>query len=187
MEEHEIRTSGDNLIHALEFIKKKKGSDGLEGVVSETGQDIDDIYPDMMYPFRMYLDLLEIIQRRFNSSDGNVISKLGYDRAKNLSAFEYVKNKSDPISLFKLMEKNWMRFNNFGKLIVKEKSKSSLLLYLCEYPSNPLYCQRMKGFIEGMITAVCGMQNVIVEEEKCLTRNSKYCKFSASWGKPSGS
>jgi predicted hydrocarbon binding protein len=185
MEDYEIRTSGDNLIHALEFIKKKKGSDGLEGVVSETGQNIDDIYPDMMYPFQMYIDILEIIQKRFNHTDSDVILKLGHDRARSLSFFEFMKNKSDPVTIFRIVEEHWERFNNFGKLTVKEDGDLSLNIYLCDYPSNPLYCQRMKGFIEGIVSSVCGMKNVKVQEEQCQIRNSKYCKFNASWSKTS--
>jgi predicted hydrocarbon binding protein len=180
----ELLISGDNLIHAMDYVKRKKGTDGLDGVIYEAKENLDEIYPDKMYPLAMYIELLEIIQRKFMHSDTKVIYRLGFDRAKGLTFFEYFKNKSDPITLFKMIEKNWRRFNAFGKLEVREEEKASAVIYLCDFQSNPLYCQRMKGFLEGIITAICDMKNGTVVEEQCQVKNGKYCKFYASWTLP---
>lgn len=180
----ELLISGDNLIHALDYIKRKKGTDGVEEIIQEAGLGIDEFYPDMMYPLEMYINLLQVIQRKFDQSDSNVITRLGFDRAKGLTFFEYFKNKSDPISLFKMIEKNWSRFNAFGKLEVRKEGESSAVIYLCDFQSNPLYCQRMSGFLEGIITAICDMKDGTVTEEQCQVQNGKYCKFNASWTLP---
>jgi hypothetical protein len=180
----ELLISGDNLIHAMDYVKRKKGTDGLDGVIYEAKENLDEIYPDKMYPLAMYIELLEIIQRKFMHSDTNVIYRLGFDRAKGLTFFEYFKNKSDPITLFKLIEKNWKRFNAFGKLEVREEGEASAVIYLCDFQSNPLYCQRMRGFLEGIITAICDMKDGTVVEEQCQVKNGRYCKFNAYWNLP---
>jgi predicted hydrocarbon binding protein len=180
----ELRISGDNLLHALDYVKRKKGSDGLLGVVNETGKGEDDIFPDMMYPLKMYIELLEIIQRKFQHTDANVIYRLGYDRAKHLSFFEYYKKKAEPLSMFKLIEKNWSRFNDFGKFEIREENESMASVYLCKFPANPLYCQRMKGFLEAIISDICQMKGAKVEEETCQAQNGKYCKFNVQWMNP---
>ncbi len=180
----ELRISGDNLLHALDYVKRKKGSDGLIGVVKETGQGEEDIFPDKMYPLRMYIELLEIIQRKFEHTDSNVIYRLGFDRAKNLSFFEYYKKKAEPVTMFKLIEKNWSRFNDFGKFQVKEENETMATIYLCDFPANPLYCKRMMGFLEAIITDVCKLKDGKVEEETCQVHNKKYCKFNVQWTKP---
>ena len=128
----ELCISGDNLLHALDYVKRKKGSDGLEGVVHETGQGESDIFPDKMYPLKRYIELLEIIQRKFEHTDSNVIYRLGFDRAKHLSFFEYYKNKADPLTLYKMIEKNWTRFNDFGKFEVREEDEGQVCIYLCD-------------------------------------------------------
>jgi hypothetical protein len=179
----ELLISGDNLLHALDYVKRKKGSDGLEGVVHETGQGENDIYPDKMYPLKMYIELLEIIQRKFEHTDSNVIYRLGFDRAKHLSFFEYYKKKANPITMYKLMEKNWARFNDFGRLEVRQEGEGLASIFICDFPTSPLYCQRMKGFLEAIITAVCHMKGGKVEEETCQIRNGKYCKFNVQWSK----
>ena len=152
--------------------------------MNETGQDEDDIYPDKMYPLKMYIELLEIIHRKFEHTDSNVIYRLGFDRAKNLSFFEFYKKKADPITLFKLVEKNWSRFNDFGRLEMREENESMATIFLCDFPANPLYCIRMKGFLEAIITAVCQMKGAKVEEETCQLQNKKYCKFNVQWTTP---
>lgn len=180
----ELCISGDNLLHALDYVKRKKGSDGLECVVHESGQSESDIYPDKMYPLKMYIELLEIIQRKFEHTDSNVIYRLGFDRAKHLNFFEYHKNKTDPLTLYKLIGKNWTRFNDFGKFEIREKSECMASIYLCDFPTSPLYCQRTKGFLEAIITAISHMKGGKVEEETCQIRNGKYCKFNVQWTKP---
>jgi predicted hydrocarbon binding protein len=177
----ELRISGDNLLHALDYVKRKKGSDGLEGVVHETGKGEEEIFPDMMYPLKMYIELLEIIQRKFEHTDSNVIYRLGYDRAKHLSFFEYYKKKADPLTLYKMIEKNWTRFNDFGKFEVREEGEGQVSIYICDFTTDPLYCQRMKGFLEAIITAICDRKGGKVEEEMCQAQNGKYCKFNAQW------
>jgi predicted hydrocarbon binding protein len=133
-----------------------------------------------MYPLEMYINLLQVIQKKFNESDSNVISRLGFDRAKNLTFFEYLKDKSDPVTIFKMIEKNWTSFNSFGKIEVREE-ESGANIYLCDFDSHPLYCKRMQGFLEGIISAICNMKDGKVSEEACQIHNGKYCKFNAYW------
>lgn len=180
----ELRISGDNLLHALDYVKRKKGTDGLLGVVKETGHGEEDIFPDKMYPLRMYIELLEIIQRKFEHTDSNVIYRLGFDRAKTLTFFEYYKKKAEPITMLRLIEKNWSRFNDFGKFQIREENESMVTVYLCDFPANPLYCKRMMGFLEAIISDVCKMKDAKVEEEICQAQNNRYCKFNAQWTKP---
>ncbi len=182
--EDELRISGDNIIHALEFVRQKKGEEGLKWVICETGQGISDIYPEKMYPLEQYLGLLEVIKSNFEENDSFVISRIGFDRAKTLSIFEFHKKKTDPITILKLMQKHWARFNEFGRLEVKSKDNSSALIYLCDCPANPVYCQRMEGFIRGIITAVCFRNDAVVKEVKCKGKGDRYCKFMASWNGP---
>ncbi|UCE37724.1 MAG: 4-vinyl reductase [Thermoplasmata archaeon] len=180
----QLRISGDNLTHALEFIRRKKGIEGLNWIVSETGKTIEDIYPEKMYPFEMYIDLLEVINSNFEHNDPNIIFRIGFDRAKTLEFFEYHKKKTDPITIFNMMQSNWSRFNDFGKIEIKKESESSATIYICDYPANPLYCKRMEGFLEGIISAVCGRNDAFVEEVKCRGKGDKFCKFETSWREP---
>jgi predicted hydrocarbon binding protein len=182
--EDELRISGDNIIHALEFIRRKKGEEGLNWIVCETGQGISDIYPEKMYPLELYIELLNVIQSNFEDTDSTVISRIGYDRAKTLTIFEFHKKKTDPISILKLMQKHWSRFNEFGRFEVKSKDNSSATVYLCDCPANPVYCQRMEGFIKGIITAVCFRKDAVVREVRCKGKGDRYCKFMASWNEP---
>lgn len=182
--EDELLISGDNIIHALEFIRRKKGEEGLNWVVCETGQAINDIYPEKMYPLEQYIALLEVIKGNFEENDSSVISRIGFDRAKTLEFFEYHKKKTDPITIFNLMKQHWSRFYDFGRIEVRNTSNSSVIIYLCDYPANPVYCQQMEGFISGIITAVCFRNDAVIREVKCKGKGDRYCKFMASWNEP---
>ncbi len=176
--------SGDNLIHALDFIKRKKGEEGLNWVVCDIGSDINDIFPEKMYPFERYTEILEIIKGNFDDSDAKIISRIGFDRAKNLSFFEFHKKKTDPITIFSLIQKHWDRFNAFGRIAITNKDDSSATIYICDYEPHPLYCERMEGFLNGIIDAICYRKNGYVKETKCLAKGDEYCKFEASWREP---
>ncbi len=178
---NKLLISGDNLLHVLDFIKRKKGLEGLNWIVHDLNCDMKDIYPEKMYPFEMYIQLLEVVNTNFEHSDSSIISRIGFDRAKTLIVFESHKKKADPITIFNLMKKHWLRFNDFGHVEVREPSDSSASFYICDYPANPLYCKRMSGFLKGIITEICNLKDAKVEEVKCMDRGDKYCKFEASW------
>ena len=182
--DNEVLISGDNLLHVLDFIKRKKGLEGLNWIVHDLGSDMKDIYPDKMYPFEMYIQLLEAVHTNFEYSDSKIISRIGFDRAKTLSIFESHKKKADPITIFNIMKKHWLRFNEFGHIEVRKSGEFSASFYLCDYPVNPLFCKRMCGFLEGIISAVCNLKGAKVEEVKCISRGDKFCKFETSWKKP---
>lgn len=179
--EEQLRISGDNLIQALDFIKRKKGEEGLNWIVCETGHGIEDIYPEKMYPLEQYIELLEVIQSNFERNDSAIISRIGFDRAKTLEFLEYHKKKTDPITLFNLMKQHWSRFYDFGQIEVRNTDKSSVTIYLCDYPANPLYCQCMEGFLSGIITAICDKKDAVVQEVRCKGKGDRYCKFMVSW------
>lgn len=182
--DNKLLISGDNLLHALEYIKRRKGLEGLNWIVCDTGCDMESIYPEKMYPFEIYIQILEVIKANFEYTDSTIISRIGFDRAKTLTFFESYKNKTDPITIFNLMKKHWYRFNDFGRFEVKESGDFSASIYLCDYPGNSLYCQCMRGFLKGIISAVCNMKDVKVEEVKCLGEGDRYCKFETSWRNP---
>lgn len=176
--------SGDNLIHAMDYVKRKKGEEGLNWIETDVGSKLNEIFPEKMYPFEKYTDLLEIIKGNFNDGDSNIISRIGYDRAKTLSFFEYYKKKTDPITIFDMMQKHWEKFNDFASLNIKKNGNSNVAIYICEYNPHPLYCERMVGFLEGIITAVCFRKDAKVNETTCISNGEDYCKFEASWDEP---
>ena len=172
---------GDNIKHAINFFKRKKGINGLSELSSEIDYDIKNIYDERWYPIEMYTQLLEIFEKKFDYNDYSVSFRIGFDRSKQIGLLKNDNKKVDPKLAFAKVQKNWWRFINFGRLELREIDDNHLNIYICDNINNSLYCERLRGFFAGILREVCNMAGPKVKKVKCNSNGNKYCKFEASW------
>jgi hypothetical protein len=180
----QMQITGENIIHAIEFYKRKRGTDGLVELSGELDFDVNNIFEERWYPIEMYTKLLENFDNKFDYTDYSVSFRIGFDRSRRIGLLNNGGGNIDPRKMFKKIKENWWRFNNFGKVEYRELAENHVNIYLCESIEHPLYCERMRGFFAGILREVCRQKEPRIKKTNCLSCGDKYCKFEATWKMP---
>ena len=173
--------TGDNIIHALDFFKQKKGTEGLNELDAEVEFDIKNVYEERWYPIENYIQLLEKFDKKFEYKEYSISFRIGFDRSRRIGLLNNNNGKINPKLALGKVQENWWRYNNFGSVELKEIDENHLNIYICENINHALYCERMRGFFAGVLREICNQEEPKVKKTKCVSNGEKYCKFEASW------
>ena len=176
-----MKIQGDKILHAVDYLHRKRGSDGVEAVSEELGFNLNTIHEEGWYPLDWYVDALGQITEAVNKKGYSVASRIGYDRSKKVGFLKVKKDKLEPLWVLKKVQQNWSLFYSSGRVEVIECGPSALSFEIHEYVSHPLFCDRTNGFVKGLLREVCGLKGAIVEEEKCISLGDSFCKFNIKW------
>lgn len=177
--------TGENIIHAVNFYKLKRGIDGVNALSSELSFDINNLYEERWYPIEMYTQLLENLDKKLEYNDYSASFRIGFDRSKRIGILNNnTIGQIDPRKVFKKIQSNWWRFNNFGKVELREIKENHVNIYICENIDHPLYCERMRGFFAGILRDVCKQEDPKVKKSKCMSKGDNHCKFELTWKMP---
>jgi len=176
-----MKITGDNILHALDYLKRKKGTNGVDAVIRQLDFDIMSTREEGMYPLEHYHQLLEKIDEVVSQKKYSVAERIGYDRAKKIGFLKYKGQTMEPLDVFEKIRSHWSRFNDFGRFNIKQAEDNKAHVILSDYEGDPLYCQRMNGFIKGILVEVCGKRDARVIETSCVCNGDKDCTFEASW------
>lgn len=164
--------AGKNLLQVQEFIQYKWGTDGLELFEKESQFKFDGVLEEKLYPFNDYIDMLDNAQKIFR--DDTIAYNIGWHRARNLLLAKGTKKYG--LEILDKVASAWTRFNNFGKLTVKKHDDSKFSVFMSNYQSHPLYCERMCGFFTGLVSSLSN-QSCKVKEVNCINSGSESCEF----------
>jgi predicted hydrocarbon binding protein len=164
--------SGENFFHIEDFVKYKWGTEGLRSYKEQIELRVDKIYNEKLYPFEDYVECLRIVQNLFKSEA--LAYEIGWHRARHLLLVRGI--DSQGIKVLEKVASSWNRFNNFGKVAVEKHDDNKISVFISDYNSNPLYCERMRGFFSGL---VCSdkKKNCNVNEVSCVRKGDKACEF----------
>jgi len=73
----------------------------------------------------------------------------------------------------------WSAMNTAGKMEVTG-GNGAAILRLRDYPSDPVMCLRIDGWIERM-AEMTGAKNVVVRHVACAAKGAKQCEWSVTW------
>ncbi len=163
---------GDIILHMEEFIKHKWGNRGLESYKEQGNFSFEKITKDRLYPLKDYIDLLKNVQQIFN--DDTIAFEIGRHRARHLLLTKGIRTQG-----FEVLDKvasSWYRFNSFGEISINKHDMRKVSVFISNYESDPLYCERTRGFFTGLI---CGVKETpcTVKEVKCVCDGQKACEF----------
>jgi hypothetical protein len=179
---------GHSLREDFEFIKMKKGKEGLEKIekaLREMGFSLkrSEIKFYQWYPWKNNILLLVLAQKIFNWDEetfrewGRFNAKISF-LAKLIMRFF--------VSLEKLIEGApiyWKRYFTRGELEIKEVNKKEryIILDLKDFPTHPLFCRELEGYFWQIISYVLPKENLKVKEIECPFQGGKIHKFQISW------
>lgn len=163
---------GENFLQIEDYVKHKRGSDGLDTLKEGCSYDFDDVLAGKFYPFEDYVDLLSSVKDIMK--DDSFAYNIGHHRARTLLLTKGIKNYGFDI-LTKLTSA-WRGFNNFGEISVKQHGPRKVTLIIRNYESHPLFCERMRGFFTGLM-ADSNMESCTIKEIHCVCKGHKVCEY----------
>lgn len=164
--------NGKVFIQVEEFIKHKRGQDGLDKFLAEAEFFPSRILEEKEYPFEDYVKALNSVVKVFN--DDQIPYKIGWSRAKTLLLAKGRKNYD--LEILEKVAAAWGKFNNFGDVSIRHNETGSTSVLIANYESDPIYCLRMQGFFQGLCDIV-EKDMCKVTELKCVNNGDEYCEF----------
>jgi hypothetical protein len=178
----QAKVMGENIIHAVNFLRRKKGANGVTEVAKQVDFDMTNIFLERWYPVDNYIKLLEILDKKFDYKDYSASFRIGFDRSRQIGLLNDGGINPEPKAAFGKVQESWWRFNNFGKIELKDVDEKHIDIYICDNIDNTFFCERMRGFFAGILREVCKKDEPKVKKTKCTSSGEKYCKFEATWG-----
>ena len=176
-----MRLQGEIILHAVDYLHRKRGSDGVAAVNKELAFDLNGILPEMWYPFELYIDVLEHTSTVVNKKGHSVAARIGYDRSKHVGFLKIPQEKLKPLWVLGSVKFKWLTFFDFGHVELTRCEPNSVDLGIFDYTPHPQFCERMNGFLKGLLREVCGLENASVDETKCICNGDESCLFETRW------
>ncbi len=162
---------GENFLEIQHYIRHKRGNVGLRTFQRHCSVNFDEILKGKFYPFEEYTALLNHVKEMYK--DESAAYKIGYHRAKTLLLTKGIKDRG-----YEVLDKvttAWHRFNRFGEVSVKRHDEGKVSVLVSGYESHPLYCERTRGFLTGLVSA--GSVPCSVKEVGCVLDGEDVCEF----------
>jgi len=177
-----------SLKNDLDFVLREEGEEGLkrlEKAMANEGFPIKhkELKSGKVYPFRMAIALIIVIQRLFNY-DNDKLREMGRVEAR-ISSFLIRVFMRHFISLERVAKEvptMWKEHYNVGQPRVMElnKEKKYVVLRIEDFHSHPFICQVHQGYFPAMVEMVVGTK-VSCQETKCIFRGDPYHEFLLKW------
>lgn len=85
-----------------------------------------------------------------------------------------------PAALISKASQMWSSIYNRGEMRLEEEKPKSAKVRLSNFPSEPVGCARITGWIEQLI-ALTGAKNVRAIHTECVTKGGKACQWNITW------
>ena len=182
----EPHVKGQTLKSLLLFMRQRmqpgEVDQALAAVPADVRKEIDrGILPTSTFPMAL-LNRLTV--------DGSKASNVPLEQfareAGSFSAAEAIKGVYrffarvlTPDALLSRAAAMWSSMNTAGKMEVTG-GKGSATLRLLDYPSEPVMCMRVTGWIEKM-AEMTGAKTAVVRHVACVAKGAKSCDWTITW------
>ncbi len=85
-----------------------------------------------------------------------------------------------PAAMLSKASHMWSSLYNQGDLRVVEQTSNSAHLVLADFPSDPAFCARFMGWLEGM-ALMTGQNKVKIDHAQCTVRGGACCEWKVTW------
>ena len=175
------RIQGENILHAIAYLKRKRGSDGIAQMSPRLSFDIANIMSERWYPLDQYTEMLEIIEDMLGYEDISPAERIGYNRAKTIGFLKKEGQSPEPVQVIERVAAYWHKFNDFGVIKITNAEDKSMVIDFWDYEGHPLYCKRTAGFFTGLLENACGLEGIKMEKTMCVCNGNEHCRYEIKW------
>lgn len=182
------KVRGFSLREDLEFLKAKKGEDGLEKILQTMKELGYPLEPEKIknfdwYPWYQNILLIVLAQRVFNWGKEEFREWGLFSAQISFMAKLIMKFFVSIDRVLKGANDYWRRYFSEGKIEVEvfDKTQHLIILNLKDFPTHQLFCWELEGYFWQVASYVLPKENLRVEEIECPFSGQKDHKFKISW------
>jgi len=172
----------------FEFIKKKRGEEGVKMVEQEMERlgcplKYKEIKSFEWYPEKMNL-LLFVAQKVFDWNDDTMREMGRFGASVSIMSKIMMKYFISIEGLMKAASKYWSHYHNTGSLVPVEVNKkqryaiAEIRRFTASYPSH---CRYLEGYFWQIVSYVLPKKNLKVREIECQFQGAKAHRFKITW------
>lgn len=172
-----------------EFVRSRFGEDGAEQVRSEASPELRALLVAKAVPaggwvpFSLFVELNQIIDRRFGKGDGALIWESGrFAASHNVGAWKgLIMRHVAPSLLVSLASSLWSKHYDGGRLVSRAAGPTALIVSIVDFPEpSPAHCKAIGGWIQGSLE-MGPRKHIQVQELACRSAGAAICEFRISW------
>ncbi len=183
------KAAGWTLLSIVADLKKQGGDAIVRELLEATSESTREVFAKRImgthwYPYAVFADILEAIDRRLARGDREMFRALGRSSAEKAmdTIFSIYKNGGHE-RLHRLGQNVWKRFyENAGRLEFTALQPDDTTQRIIEFSEkHPLHCRMHEGWFQGAMEAL-GLEIVDpFQETKCASRGDPYHEFHCTW------
>jgi uncharacterized protein (TIGR02265 family) len=181
---------GTSIAARLDYVRRRGGEEAVAAILGELSDksEVDQIrvtgpLKSAWYPFRMFVELIEAIDRKFGKGDGSLIEDLGAEVARTdlKTVYKVFYRIASPNFVVSKATQVWSRYYDSGELTVLQNDPGKVRIELRSFASpNKTHCQSVTGWMRETLH-MSGAQECQVTHPRCRTRGDAICEYVATW------
>lgn len=178
---------GIHILNVIEFVKKKRGKNGLDALFQRINKDRTkpnhvnekNFVEKEWYPYDLYLEFLSTADDVTGTGNLARCFEMGYQTIKNMGHLSYLTRSPNLHDFVKSARDNWNRVYDFGKLEIVEETDKKLVLQYHGFPKSKAKCEYFRGSLTGTLE-LCKLKGE-VKETVCNMDGAAWCEFTLTW------
>ncbi len=172
----------------IRWIKFNHGEVGLDRLRAEVSPELAQILRDgavmaNWYPFDLFVELNEQIDRLFGNGDLALVKQLGRDGADaNLTTIYRLFFKVGTVKwIMARAARLWGMHYDSGRMIVQQAPGNEVELRIIDFETpHRVHCLAVQGWAERSVE-LSGARDVLLEELSCRASGDNSCRFRITW------
>lgn len=179
---------GSALASRLLWVKLRKGHQGLAQVNAAASPGLQRIIArgavlSTWYPFALFIELNELLEREFGDRDGSLYRLLGRHGADaHLTTIYRLFFKVGTVYwILGRGARLWSAYYDSGTLELYTRGSHRAEMRMFDFATpHKIHCANVAGWVERSVE-LSGGKNVVVNETSCRCDGAAHCQFVCSW------
>lgn len=172
----------------IKWTRLNQGESGLNRLTAEVSSNLADLLEDgavmsSWYPFELFIELNEAIDRTFGKGDLALIRQLGRHGADaNLTTIYRLFFKVGTVKwIMARAARLWHMHYDSGRMIVYQSPGKEVTLEIKDFDEpHRVHCMAVQGWAERSVE-LSGGREVVLDELSCRASGADTCKFRIKW------
>jgi hypothetical protein len=183
---------GTSIAARLDYVRRRGGDEAVIAILNELSDkpEVEQIrvtgaLKSAWYPFRMFVELIEAIDRKFGRGDGSLVQDLGAEVARTdlKTVYKIFYRIASPNFIVTKATQVWNRYYDSGELMSLQNDDGRIRLELRNFETpHWVHCQSVMGWMRETLR-MSGAKGCEITHPNCRTKNAKTCEFVGEWTK----
>ncbi|NOZ85522.1 MAG: hypothetical protein GXP49_04540 [Deltaproteobacteria bacterium] len=191
----DFKVKGITILGLVKLVKKKASSEEMASVIDNLDPADREVLQDRIlvsswYPYRVFNNLLESIDKVLGNGDGKLAYEIGRMSAERdlTTVYRSILSFLSTGFVTKKAFAAWKNYYSSGELELiqdardeQDRGRRVMKVRMKEFRTlSTFHCMNIVGWCEKFVELL-GVSDVSVEETSCIHKGGDHCEFLLSW------